>query len=94
MGCGLRKEIEDMMWLMPQRHRLRTLRTSCGFRCLVDPVPFYPRSPHAATGRGSTKVEALKDLLERWRIGCFDSVSSCPAANREELELKLAVMGK
>lgn len=94
MGCGLRKEIEDMMRLMPRRHRLRMLRTSCGFRYLVDPVPFYLRSPHAATGRGSTKAEALKDLLERWRAGRFDNVSPCPAASREELELRLAVMGE
>lgn len=82
------------MRLMPQRHRLRMLRTRYGFRYLVDPVPFYPRSPHAATGSGSTKAEALKDLLERWRARCFDNVSPCPAASREELELKLAAMGK
>ena len=82
------------MRLMPQRHRLRMLRTGCGFRYLVDPVPFCPRSLHAATGRGPTKAEALKDLLERWKAGCFDNVSPCPAGSREELELKLAVMGK
>lgn len=69
------------------------LRTRYGFRYLVDPVPFYPRSPHAATGSGSTKAEALKDLLERWRAGCFDDILPCPASSVEELELRLAVTG-
>jgi hypothetical protein len=41
-------------------------------------------------GEGSSKKEALENLLETWRSGKTEL--ECPARSREELELKLALL--
>lgn len=43
------------------------------------------------SGEGASKKEALENLLETWRTGKTEL--ECPARSREELELKLTLLG-
>ena len=42
-------------------------------------------------GEGASKKEALENLLETWRSGKTEL--ECPARSKEELELKLTLLG-
>ena len=94
MGCGLRKEIEDMLSLTensgryclkcykygPHDFLYMICRRSAGRR---DSVVF---------GRGKSKAGAMMALLENWRSG--KTRMPCAAGSAEELRVKLAVRGK
>ena len=97
MGCGLRKEIEDMLSLTenPDRYRLVCNK----------------RSPHdfaytlekrrlncewwdcAVRGYGKTKAAAMEDLLRNWREGKACLPLLVPARSAEELRMKLVILG-
>lgn len=98
MGCGLRKEIEDMLslvqgkWKLRFNKRLVTASSRHKYRYVITQVdrPFYDP---AVVGYGGSKEAALADLLENWRRGGIHIQLECPARSREELELKLAIRG-
>lgn len=97
MGCGLRKEIEDMLSLVRGKWKLRLGKLPAGssrhkYRYVIESVdhPFY--GP-AVVGYGGSKEAALADLLENWRRGRIHVQLECPAGSAEELRMKLAVRG-
>lgn len=93
MGCGLRKEIECMLSLVPGDWRLVFDRMRYTMKNFVR---YYVTSPERGimlVGDGLDRASALRDLLETWRSG-KTSMPPAPAMSREELRLKLAVYGK
>lgn len=91
MGCGLRKEIESMLKLMPIDCKLVMHKTSKGFRYVVEKTRelAYP----VAVGAGMTKAQALEDLLKRWRMfSGQDGFAVCPAQSQEELKVKMDLL--
>lgn len=91
MGCGLRRETEDMLKLMPIDCKLVMHKSSKGFKYFVEKTREwdYP----IAVGSGMTKAQALGDLLKCWRMfsgqGGF---AACPAQSREELRIKIDLL--
>lgn len=98
MGCGLRKEIEDMLSLVQGKWKLRsdkhpvTVSARHKYRYVITPAdhPFYDP---AVVGYGGSKEAALADLLENWRRGGIHMQLECPAGSTEELRMKLAIRG-
>ena len=98
MGCGLRREIEDMLslvqgkWKLRFNKRLATASSRHKYRYVIKPVdhPFYDP---AVAGYGGSKKAALANLLENWRRGGKFIQLECPAGSREELRLKLTIRG-
>ena len=91
MGCGLRKEIENMLSLVPGDWRLVFDRPM--ERNFVRYYVTSPRRGIMLVGDGLDRASALRDLLETWRSG-KTSMPPAPAMSREELRLKLAVLGR
>ena len=98
MGCGLRKEIEDMLSLVknPSRYRLECHKrgprdfTYMVFRRRSD----CEWSDCAAMGSGETKARAMRALLDSWRDGkTMNLMPQAPASSANELKLKLAIRG-
>lgn len=98
MGCGLRKEIEDMLSLIRGEWKLRSSKRPAiasprhRYRYAIESVD-HPSSDPAVAGYGGSKEAALADLLENWRRGGIHTRLECPAGSAEELRLKLAVRG-
>lgn len=98
MGCGLRKEIEDMLSLVQGKWKLRSdkrpaiVSSRHKYRYVIESADRYFDDP-AVVGYGGSKEAALADLLENWRYGMFHTRLECPAGSVEELELKLAIRG-
>jgi len=98
MGCGLRKEIEDMLSLVRGKWKLRfnkrpvTVLSRHKYRYVIESVG-QPFKVPAATGYGGSKAAALADLLENWRRGGIHAQPECPAGSAEELRMKLAIQG-
>lgn len=97
MGCGLRREIEDMLSLARRngdvrlvlRHRAPSLFIYALERVTsAGPVIVGSRS-------GKTKREALESLLAHWRrertLGVLSGIE-CPAQSREELRIKMDLL--
>ena len=98
MGCGLRKEIEDMLSLVQGKWRLRSDKCPIAlshhkYRYIIESID-HSFGDLAVTGYGGSKEAAMMDLLENWRHGKIYTQPECPAGSREELELKLAVLGQ
>ena len=97
MGCGLRKEIEDMLSLVknPGWYRLECHKrgprdfTYMVFRRRSD----CEWSDCAAMGSGETKADAMRALLDCWRDGKAANMPQVPAGSADELKLKLAIRG-
>lgn len=91
MGCALRKEIEGMMKILNRGPwRLRLNKSGSKFRyLLIDDFQFA--RVITVDGVGASKKEALENLLETWRTGKTEL--ECPARSREELKLKLTLLG-
>lgn len=98
MGCGLRKEIEDMLSLVRGKWKLRsnklpaTVLSRHKYRYVIESVGRPFKDP-VVTGYGGSKEAALTDLLENWRHGGIYMQLECPAGSAEELRMKLAVRG-
>ena len=98
MGCGFRKEIEDMLSLVRGKWKLRLdkhptiVLSRYKYKYVIEPVD-KPFGNVAVFGHGWSKGEALANLLENWRRGGIHAWLECPAGSREELELKLAIRG-
>lgn len=98
MGCGLRREIEDMLSLVRGKWKLRfdklpdTVLSRHKYRYVVEPAD-NPFSDPAVAGYGGSKLSALADLLENWRRGGINTRLECPAGSIEELRMKLAIRG-
>ena len=98
MGCGLKREIEDMLSLVQGKWKLRSSKLSATvssrhkYRYVIESVD-HPFKDPAVTGYGGSKDAALADLLENWRHGGKFIQFECPARSREELKLKLAIRG-
>lgn len=98
MGCGLRKEIEDMLSLVRGKWKLRLGKLPAAgssrhkYRYVIESVdhPFYDP---AVVGYGGSKKAALADLLENWGRGGIYMQLECPASSVEELRMKLAIRG-
>ena len=91
MGCGLRKEIENMLLLVPGEYRLKLTKLS---RCIIYEI-LHQEHPVVA-GYGFSKAAALKDLLYNWRhgrSGFGPAEVKCPACSKEELAMKLELLG-
>ena len=99
MGCGLRKEIEDMLSLVRGKWKLRSDRRPAvvsprhKYRYVIESAD-HPSGDPAVAGYGGSKEAALADLLENWRRGGIHVQLECPARSREELRLKLAARGR
>ena len=98
MGCGLRKEIEDMLSLVRGKWKLRSDKLSATvlshhkYRYAIESAD-HPFTDPAVTGYGGSKEAALADLLENWRRGGNNMQLECPAGSIEELRMKLAIRG-
>jgi len=96
MGCGLRREIEDMLLLVQGKWKLRSDKRPGSFRhkyrYVIEPAD-NPFSDPAVIGYGGSKEAALADLLESWRRGGIHTRLECPARSIEELRMKLAIRG-
>ncbi len=92
MGYGLRREVERMMKILgrgPWRLVLNKISPSKFRYQLIDYSQFARNI--VVDGEGASKKEALENLLETWRSGKTEL--ECPAKSREELELKLTLLG-
>ena len=92
MRYGLRREVEKMMKILgrgPWRLVLTKISASKFRYQLIDYSQFARNI--VVNGEGASKKEALENLLETWRSGKTEI--ECPARSREELELKLALLG-
>ena len=99
MGCGLRKEIEGMLSLVRGKWKLRSRKLPAivlsrhKYRYVIESVD-RPFDDPAVAGYGGSKEAAMADLLENWRRGLGRArFPECPAGSREELRLKLAILG-
>ena len=92
MGYGLRREIEMLMKILGRDPWYLALSkiTDSKFRYRLVDCSQFARSI-VVDGEGPSKKAALENLLETWRSG--KSVIECPARSREELELKLELLG-
>ena len=97
MGCGLRKEIEDMLSLLAGGGREYRLRCDKSGPRDFSYSLFRRNGGYdwdcGVYGCGSTKAEAMRRLLEKWRDGSTD-MPPAPAGSAEELKLALAVRGE
>lgn len=92
---GLEEEIELMLKLVPGDWRLkRNMRISNSFYYIIVCDSDIAWEKRLVSGTGHTKDEALKDLLFNWREGITYLPMPAPAGSREELELKLAILGQ
>ena len=91
MGCRLRREVEGMMKLSG-RGPWRLVLTKISGKFKYQLVDYQFARVAAVEGTGASKREALENLLETWRSG--ETELECPARSREELELKLALLGR
>ena len=100
MGCGLRREIENMLLLVQGKWKLRcgklpdTVSSRHKYRYVVESVD-HPLGDPVVVGYGGSKAAALEDLLHNWRHGIQGLEPmriECPASSKEELELKLALL--
>jgi len=88
----LRREIEGMMKILgrgPWQLALTKISASKFRYRLIDYSQFAWGI--VVDGEGASKKEALENLLETWRSGKTEL--ECPARSREELELRLALLG-
>lgn len=98
MGCGLRKEIEDMLSLIRGKWKLRSgklpavVSSRHKYRYVIESID-HPFGDPAVAGYGGSKEAALVDLLENWRRGGIHTRLECPAGSIEELRMKLAIRG-
>ena len=98
MGCGLRREIEDMLSLVRGKWKLRLNKhpiivlSRYKYKYVIEPVD-KPFGNVAVFGHGWSKGEALTNLLENWRRGGIHARLECSAGSAEELRLKLAIRG-
>ena len=99
MGCGLRKEIEDMLSLVRGKWKLRsrklpaTVSSRHKYRYVIESVD-HPFDDPAVAGYGGSKESAMADLLENWRRGLGRArLPECPVGSVEELRMKLAIRG-
>jgi len=98
MSCGLRREIENMLLLVPGRWRLKLTKRkyTLSLNTKYEILQLDDQShPVVVVGYGDSKAAALENLLYNWRHGSsgFGSVRvKCPASSKEELELKLALL--
>ena len=91
MGCGLRREVERMMKILGRGPwHLRLNKSGSKFRYLLIDDSQFARVI-TVDGIGASKKEALENLLETWRAERTEL--ECPAKSREELELKLVLLG-
>lgn len=97
MGCGLRREIEDMLALA---RRSRDVNLVLRHRSLSHFIYAVERMTSAGpvivgSGSGKTKREALESLLAYWRrertLGILSGIE-CPAQSREELRIKMDLL--
>ena len=100
MGCGLRKEIEDMLSLVRGKWKLRsnklpaTVSSRHKYKYAVEPADDNLFGGSAVVGYGESKAAALADLLKSWRRGGYIHTQlECPAGSSEELRMKLAILG-
>lgn len=92
MGYGLRKEVERMMKILGRGpwHLAFNKISASKFRYRLIDYSQFARNI-VVDGEGASKKEALENLLETWRSGKTEL--ECPAKSREELELKLTLLG-
>lgn len=88
---ALRKEIDDMLSLLPGDWAVEELRLDRKDGDMwYSAVRRTDRNILLVSGKGRTKAEALKKVLENWQNGHTEP--RVPAAgSAEELRLKLAV---
>lgn len=91
-NCGLRREVERMMKILGRGpwHLAFTKISASKFRYQLIDYSQFARNI-VVDGEGASKREALENLLETWRSGKTEL--ECPAKSREELELKLTLLG-
>lgn len=97
MGCGLRREIEDMLSLAGRSGDVRLVlrvRTHSLFIYALERVS-SAGPVIVGSGTGRTKREALESLLAYWRrectLGTWNGIE-CPAKSREELRVKMDLL--
>lgn len=88
---ALRKEIDDMLSVLPGEWLLEEIRLNReNDEIWYSEVMSADRSTMIAYGTGHTKAEALEMVLENWRTGMCEPYAPA-AGSAEELRLKLAV---
>lgn len=98
MGCGLRREIEDMLSLAGRSGDVRlVLRVRAHSLFIYALERVSSAGPViVGSGTGKTKREALESLLAYWRRECTLGTTwngiECPAQSREELRVKMDLL--
>ena len=88
---ALRKEIDDMLSILPGEWLVEELRLDDGNGNMwYSAIIAADRIVLLVSGKGRTKAEALEKILENWRTGMCEPYAPA-AGSAEELRLKLAV---
>ena len=88
---ALRKEIDDMLSILPGEWLVEELRLDDGNGDMwYSAIIAADRTVLLVSGKGRTKAEALEKILENWRTGTCEPYAPA-AGSAEELRLKLAV---
>lgn len=88
---ALRKEIDDMLSVLPGEWLVEELRLDDGSGDMwYSAIIAADRIVLLVSGKGRTKAEALEKILENWRTGTCEPYAPA-AGSAEELRLKLAV---
>ena len=88
---ALRKEIDDMLSVLPGDWLVEEICLDDGNGDMwYSAIIAADRTVLLVSGKGRTKAEALKKILENWRTGMSEPYAPA-AGSAEELRLKLAV---
>ena len=97
MGCGLRREVEDMLSLAGRSSDVNLVlchRAPSHFIYALERVT-SAGLVIVGSGVGKTKREALESLLACWRrectLGTWNGIE-CPAQSHEELRVKMDLL--
>ena len=94
MGCGLRRETEDMLSLAGRSSDVKLVLRRHAPSLFIYALERVTSAGPAIVGSGvgKTKREALESLLAYWRrectLGTWNGIE-CPAQSREELRVKM-----
>lgn len=96
MGCGLRREVEDMLSLARRSGDVKLVMRRYPSQFIYALERMSSVGPLiVGSGIGKTKREALENLLACWRrectLGIWNGIE-CPAQSSEELKIKMDLL--
>lgn len=94
MGCGLRREVEDMLALARRSSDVKLVLRHRSLSHFIYALELMTSAGPVVvgTGGGKTKREALENLLAHWRTFRIWNGIECPAQSSEELRVKMDLL--